>query len=537
MPLPPAADHDSPAAGDLDPLLPGPDLAGDKSRPERLTIDEMLQRHCGEFGWWQLRHFALTNLALTLEAFHTMVMVFTDREPDFRCVGGGGGGGVCDPAAAQGVCGLDPGSWEWAGGPGGTIVAEWGLVCGQKFKVGLVQAAFFVGCMIGAGTFGHLADTTLGRKGSLTVVSIMNAVLGCLTAFSPNYWAYLVVRLLTGISCGGVGLAAFVLSTEPVGPTKRGTAGGSSFYFFSSGIGILSALAYFLQPWRQLYIASSLPSVAYLFLALPFISESPRWYLVRGRVEEAMKVMRSIAHSNGNSIPDGVVLALDEDASSNGNEKKSEQTALITTGTLTDVLGSPVTRTRLLLGMAVSFLSSTVYYGLSLNVVNLGTNLYANVAVNAAAEMPSFTLTAVLLDKVGRKPLAIATQVFSGVSCLIGSVVTGRAGGGAWWEVVRTACGVMGVFGMAGAYNMLYVYAAELFPTVVRNAAMGCALQAAQVGAILAPFVVVAVPAWVPFAVMAACGIGGGLLTFMLPETLNRPLYDTIAGIEEGEMS
>ncbi|CAI0438965.1 unnamed protein product [Linum tenue] len=463
----------------------------------------MLQRHCGEFGWWQLRHFALTNLALTLEAFHTMVMVFTDREPDFRC--GGGGGGV-----AQGVCGLDPGSWEWADGPGGTIVAEWGLVCGQKFKVGLVQAAFFVGCMIGAGTFGHLADATLGRKGSLTVVSIMNAVLGFLTAFSPNYWAYLVVRLLTGISCGGVGLAAFVLSTEPVGPTKRGTAGGSSFYFFSSGIGLLSALAYFLQPWRQLYIASSLPSVAYLFLALPFISESPRWYLVRGRVEEAMKVMRSIAESNGNSIPNGVVLSLDEDTSSNGNEKESEQTALIiTTGTLMDVLGSPVTRTRLLLGMAVCFLSSTVYYGLSLNVVNLDTNLYANVAVNAAAEMPSFTLTAVLLDKVGRKPLAITTQVFSGVSCIVGSVVTGRAGGSAW-EVVRTACGVMGVFGMAGAYNMLYVYAAELFPTVVRNATMGCALQAAQVGAILA---------------------------FLLPETLNRLLYDTIAGIEEGEIS
>jgi len=28
-------------------------------------------------------------------------------------------------------------------------VSEWGLICGDKYKVGLVQALFFAGCMIG----------------------------------------------------------------------------------------------------------------------------------------------------------------------------------------------------------------------------------------------------------------------------------------------------------------------------------------------------------------------------------------------------
>ncbi|KAJ9153695.1 hypothetical protein P3X46_027113 [Hevea brasiliensis] len=75
---------------------------------------------------------------------------------------------------------------------------------------------------------------------------------------------------------------------------------------------------------------------------------------------------------------------------------------------------------------------------------------------------------------------------------------------------------------------------AELFPTVVRNAALGSATQAAQMGAILAPFVVVLGGA-LPFAVFAFCGIMGGLLAFYLPETLNRPLYDTMTGMEDGE--
>ncbi|EEF31467.1 organic cation/carnitine transporter 4 [Ricinus communis] len=499
-----------------------------ESEPEKLTIDDMLQKHCGEFGSWQLRHFILTCLAWALEAFHTMVVIFADRQPEFRCLAPG-----CQ-VTAKSVCGFEPGSWEWVGGLGSSTVAQWGLVCGQKFKVGLVQSIFFGGCMIGAGIFGHLSDSILGRKGSLTVVCILNALFGCLTALAPDYWTYLLLRLLTGFSTGGVGLCAFVLATEPVGPTKRGTAGMSTFYFFSSGIAMLSGIAYYFRSWRALYIASSVPSILFLVLVLPFISESPRWYLVRGRINEAMKLMSTIAKSNGNHLPDGVILALDEEVN-NGTrdgqsckEKIAKKEAIA--GSLIDVIQSPVTRVRLFLTVAISFLCSVVYYGLSLNVVNLDTNLYLTVLLNAVAEMPAFTITAILLNKFGRKPLAVGTQWFSGLFCLTGSLM-GSVG---IWKVTRMICGLLGIFGMAGTYNLLFIYTAELFPTVVRNAALGCATQAAQMGAILAPLVVV-LGGGLPFAVFAVCGIMGGFLAFYLPETLNRPLYDTMTGMEDGE--
>ncbi|XP_027343098.1 organic cation/carnitine transporter 4-like [Abrus precatorius] len=499
---------------------------------EKLCIDEMLQKYCGEFGRWQLKHFILTSLAWALEAFHTMVMIFAEREPDWRCVSGAacdGGGNICD---------LSPKSWEWIGGSGSSTVSEWSLICGEKFKVGLVQAVFFAGCMIGAGIFGHLSDSSLGRKGTLTVVCALNAIFGCLTAFSPNYFIYVLLRLLTGFSTGGVGLCAFVLATEPIGPTKRGAAGMSTFYFFSGGIAILSGIAYIFQTWRYLYIASSIPSIFYIILVLPFLSESPRWYLVRGRVSEATKLMSTIASSNGKHLPDGVFLALDEEASEPSNDGSGYDITLKNQslenkdahiGSILDVIRSPVTRVRLVLAVVLNFLGSVVYYGLSLNVMNLETNLYFNVILNSVAEMPAFTITAVLLDRFGRKPLTVATMWFSGVFCLMGSLV-GNVG---VWKVVRMGCGVLGIFGMAGTYNLLFIYTAELFPTVVRNAALGSTTQAAQMGAILAPFVVV-LGAWMPFAVFAACGIVGGALAFYLPETLNQPLYDTFGGMEAG---
>lgn len=171
-----------------------------------------------------------------------------------------------------------------------------------------------------------------------------------------------------------------------------------------------------------------------------------------------------------------------------------------------------------------------MYYGLSLNVVNLDTNLYLSVLLNAVAEMPAFTITAILLDRLGRKPLTIGTLWFSGFFCFMGSTV--RSVG--IWKVVRMVCGILGIFGMAGTYNLLFIYASELFPTVVRNAALGCATQAAQMGAILAPLVVV-LGGGLPFLVFGACGLVAGIHAFYLPETLNRPLYDTMAGIEDGE--
>ncbi|XP_058091583.1 organic cation/carnitine transporter 4-like [Magnolia sinica] len=491
---------------------------------EKIGIDEMLQRFCGEFGPWQLRHFVLTSLAWALEAFHTMVMIFADREPAWRCTAPGGLPG-CGGAT---VCDLVPGTWEWIGGPGVSTVAEWGLVCGEKYKVGLAQSAFFAGCMVGAGVFGHLSDSFLGRKGSLTIVCVMNLIFGCLTAIAPTYWIYTLLRFLTGFSTGAVGLCSFVLATEPVGPTKRGLAGMSTFYFFSGGIAILSAMAYIFQSWRHLYIISSIPSLLYLVTVIPFIPDSPRWYLVRGNIDKAMNVMQDIAKCNGKRLPDGVSLTLD-DASSQKCDDPTTETAILGSS-LIDVARLPLTRVRLILIVIINFLTSVVYYGLSLNVVNLGTNIYINVALNAVAEMPAFALTAWLLDIFGRKPLAIGTMWFSGVFCIVGSLIKNVG----VWKHVRMICSILGIFGMAGTYNLLFIYAAELFPTVVRNAALGCATQGAQMGAILAPLVVV-LGGGLPLAMFGVCGLAGGLLAFYLPETLNRPLYDTMAGMEGGE--
>ncbi|XP_020591827.1 organic cation/carnitine transporter 4-like isoform X2 [Phalaenopsis equestris] len=481
---------------------------------ERLCIDEALAKYAGEFGPWQARQFFLVSLAWLLDAFHTMVTIFADRVPAWRCVRQGGCGG-------RGICELERGAWEWEGGRGVSTVAQWGLVCGQKYKIGLVQSAFFAGCMLGCGIFGHLSDSFLGRKGALMAGCIINTILGCLTSLSPSYSIYLLLRTLTGLCTGPMGTTAFLLATEPIGPSRRAAAGISVFYFFSAGIILIAVLAASLpSSWRLLYFSSSLPTLAFVLLILPFLSESPRWYLIRRNPAASLRILRSIAKSNSRSdIPDNVSLTLDCSTDPNSDDAQ-------TSASIIDVLRSRVTRPRLILSVVTSFFCSVVYYGLTLNAANLGTNIYASVIINSVSELPAFTIAAFLIGRFGRRRLTVGTMWLSGGFCVAGAAVRGG--------VVRMGCGVMGIFGIAATYNLLLVYTAELFPTTVRNTALGCVQQAEQIGAVLAPMVVV-MGGKVTFLVFGVCGLVGGMLGLYLPETLDQPLYDTLAGMEDGE--
>ena len=69
---------------------------------------------------------------------------------------------------------------------------------------------YMVGMLLGAITIGDLADR-LGRKVGILVSVLLLGGGGVLSAFSPNYTMFLIMRLLTG--AGGVGLfqVTFVL--------------------------------------------------------------------------------------------------------------------------------------------------------------------------------------------------------------------------------------------------------------------------------------------------------------------------------------
>ncbi|OAE21923.1 hypothetical protein AXG93_242s1040 [Marchantia polymorpha subsp. ruderalis] len=593
---------------------------------EYLFVDDILERYVGEFGRAQFWHFVMVSLAWTLEGLITMATIFADRVPEWQCVPqiSSNVTQLCTPAAK--LCDLDPSLWEWAAGSGASTVAEWNLVCGNEYKVGLAGALFFAGGLLGDGLYGNLSDSMLGRKGALALACMMTSIMALLTSVAPNYWVYIVLRFLTGINASGIGLCCFVLGTELVGPKRRDSVGMSAFYFFSLGIMILPVFGFLsASSWRTLYFSIAIPGLVYCTLVLPFMSESPRWFLVKGRVGDAMKILRAFAEKNGNSIPPTAYLTADKNDSQAeddlaeeedraaeaeyfaSNKEYSKTDPLLGyqddpsiaigiydckpqrmlsseyVGTIFDVFRYGETRCRMLLMVCIWFFIGVAYFGISLNVVNLDFNVYLGVFLNGLIEIPAFALTALMLNKLGKRFMLIFALCISGVCCLLGSLLFVNMPGGAvmnvdmnpahvnstslhafsgmepWHHlegaslsnhlglktaagtdvmaVLRLLCGMAGIFGASAAYNLVYIYTLELFPTVVRNAALGLASQFSSIGTVVAPLVVVLGrynPA-VPFLIFGVFSLFGAAMGSRLPDHRNEALFETLEGMEEAE--
>lgn len=87
---------------------------------------------------------------------------------------------------------------------------------------------------------------------------------------------------------------------------------------------------------------------------------------------------------------------------------------------------------------------------------------------------------------------------------------------------------------MSISFATVYLYAGELFPTVVRNSGVGLASTVARIGSMVAPFVATLshTSAWLPPLAFGIVPLIGAALCIVLPDTRGRKLPDTL---EEGE--
>eukprot|EP00656_Telonema_subtile_P019262 TRINITY_DN20539_c0_g1_i1.p2 TRINITY_DN20539_c0_g1~~TRINITY_DN20539_c0_g1_i1.p2 ORF type:complete len:160 (-),score=47.54 TRINITY_DN20539_c0_g1_i1:106-585(-) len=93
--------------------------------------------------------------------------------------------------------------------------------------------------------------------------------------------------------------------------------------------------------------------------------------------------------------------------------------------------------------------------------------------------------------------------------------------------------GLLGKFGAAGAFDGVCIFATELFPTQVRSVAMGTASTSARMGVLVAqPLIAIGQSSdagWLPLLAFGlTCGLAA-CLALKLPETLNQPMWETIA--------
>ncbi|KAK6986183.1 organic cation transporter protein [Biomphalaria glabrata] len=102
-------------------------------------------------------------------------------------------------------------------------------------------------------------------------------------------------------------------------------------------------------------------------------------------------------------------------------------------------------------------------------------------------------------------------------------------------EWINIVLALVGKCGAAAAFAIIYIYSAELFPTVLRNSLMGVTCLFARAGGMISPYIADLdklltgqLGKALPLIVFGATAVAGGIMCFILPETLNKPLPETL---------
>ncbi|WP_233852177.1 MFS transporter [Paraburkholderia sp. HD33-4] len=358
------------------------------------------------------------------------------------------------------------------------LIAKWNLT---PWDVGFLLGSGSVGQLIGAFLFPWYAE----RGGRVKAIALSSGIIGITSiacGFAPTFAVFVALRIIQGLGLGGELPVAATYINEISRAHGRGRFVLLYEIVFPIGLLASSALGAWIVPrfgWQAMYFIGGMPLILF-FVLRKLVPESPRWLAVRDRMAEADSAVLAFERAAKVPLPP-VAHASEFDEMVNRHPKRR----------VADLFGPAYLKRTL----AVAMLWVTcgfIQYGLSTWLPTIYRTIYhaplqlaLNLAVAASVLGVLGSLAcALLVDKVGRKPIINISFLLCALSLAMAGVLHGSS-----VYVVATCCAFALGF-LASGFITAYVYTPELYPTSIR--AMGCGVGGAwlKVAAIFAPAIV-----------------------------------------------
>ncbi|MCX6250026.1 MAG: sugar porter family MFS transporter [Bacteroidetes bacterium] len=326
---------------------------------------------------------------------------------------------------------------------------------------GWAVSSALIGCIIGAFFIGRPGDI-FGRRYMLKVLSVLFIVSSIGTGLAVNLSMFVIFRFIAGLAIGGASVLSPMYISEIAPARQRGRL--TATFQLAIVIGILVAFFsdYLLidtgpANWRWMFMAGLLPGLA-LFILLYFVSESPRWLVKVGRMEEALAVIRSVSHETD---PD---QTLQEIRGSIDNEIMGKNIYLFRKPYLKLVL----------IGIAVGMFNQftginiIMYYATDIfRSAGFSTNSAIGQTVLIGLTNLVFTIIAMsIIDKIGRKTLLLIGSL--GMTFFLGLFAyLFKTGNGGEFLLLGLLIGFIAFFA-ASQGAVIWVLLSEMFPNNIR---------------------------------------------------------------------
>ncbi|XP_078253212.1 organic cation/carnitine transporter 2-like [Rhinoraja longicauda] len=404
-----------------------------------------------------------------------------------------------------------------------TIVSEWNLVCEHSWKRPFTMSIFFLGMTSGALISGHISDR-YGRKIVLFGAMLIQTGLSFIQVISWSWEVFCILCFFVGFGDISNYVAAFVLGTELLGKAERiafSTLGVCMFY--AVGYLVLPLFAYYIRSWRMLLLALTLPEILYI----PFwwlIPESPRWLIAQGQVKEAEKIVQGFAEKNGITHV-GVIFEIADSRDyalldSSDNQKHPYS--------FLDLVKTSNIRNVTVLSSLVWMITSIGYFVLTLGTPNMYGDPYFNCLISAVSEIVAYTIAWWMMHHAPRRLSTASMLLLGGLILLVIQFIPPTL------HILATVLVMIGKTSITITFAIIYVFSAELYPTVVRNMGIGVCSMASRIGSIISPYFVFLgmYDRKLPFMLMGMLILMAGSFCLLLPETRDQALPETVYQVQ-----
>lgn len=281
-------------------------------------------------------------------------------------------------------------------------------------------AAMFA--MIGAGVLSN----RIGRKKVLLFVAFLYALSAIFSAYATTYEMLFIARMVGGLAFGAALVIAPVYIAEISNAANRGKLVSIQQLNIVIGFSAAYFAGYYLNElgqqgtswinsdnaWRWMLGIEFFPAIFY-FIFLFFVPRSPRWLILKNKIDEAKKVLTRL---QGRANAEREIELIQ----SNLNNKQGETSNIGT-------LFTPALRLVLIIGLSVGILqqitgiNAVFFYATSIfEQTGIGTNAaFAQSVVVGIINVVFTILVMVLIDRMGRRPLLLIGIAGIAISLLV----------------------------------------------------------------------------------------------------------------------
>ncbi len=413
----------------------------------------------------------------------------------------------------------------------------------SQFGLTDMMEGWYVGCALigsiaGVLVAGSLSDY-LGRKLTMLISAALFSIsaIGC--AVCGSFDGLVAYRIVGGIGIGIVSIVSPIYISE-VSPARiRGTL--VSLYQLAVTVGFLLAyLANWVidsngdlsvagglwtniwnsEMWRGMLGSETLPALLFFFIIF-FIPESPKWLIVRGKMDKASGVLAKI-YADQNDIDNEIATTKESMAGDKGSWSDLLKPGIL----LAVIAGSAIAILGQFMGV-----NAVLYYGPKIFAdAGFDNPMFSTVLVGVV-NCVTTVLAVFIIDRVGRKQL-IYWGVSGMIICLVSIGIYF-----AWGSALGLGNGFMLTFFLAYVFctaisicAVVFVLLSEMYPNSVRGRAMSIAGFALWIGTYLIGQLTPVLLGWSQagtFFIFAAMCVPYMLIMWkVIPETTGKSLED-----------